>query len=157
MRPEVKSNRFEISLRGKISLWCKVTLLLTFTWFQAKWNSLRCKFHFGYFTLLYCCCISSSFHISIIWDHPRSTYAKFSEKLTFLITWYVCAYLLFGKIVRTFWLNDRYLKNISHFNFIGKLNVFVETIQHCYYVFNWPSFDETNSVIELKSRNLYYA
>ena len=43
------------------------------------------------------------------------------------------------------------------FNFIGKLNVFVETIQHCYYVFNWPSFDTTSSVIELKSRNLHYA
>ena len=31
MRPEVNSNRFEISLRGKISLRCKVTSLFTFT------------------------------------------------------------------------------------------------------------------------------
>ena len=27
MRPEVNSNRFEISLRGKNSLWCKLTSL----------------------------------------------------------------------------------------------------------------------------------
>ena len=31
MRPEVNSNRFEISPRGKISLRCKVTSLLAFT------------------------------------------------------------------------------------------------------------------------------
>ena len=31
MRPEVNSNRFEISLRGKISLRCKVISLLAFT------------------------------------------------------------------------------------------------------------------------------
>ena len=31
MRPEVNSNRFEISLRGKISLRCKVTSLFAFT------------------------------------------------------------------------------------------------------------------------------
>ena len=41
--PEVNSNRFEISIRGEISLWCKVTSLSVFTWPQAKWNSLRCK------------------------------------------------------------------------------------------------------------------
>ena len=45
MRPEVNSNRFEISLRGKILLRCKVTSLLAFTWVQANWTSLRCKFH----------------------------------------------------------------------------------------------------------------
>ena len=47
MRPEVNSNRFEISLRGKVSIWCKVTSLSAFRWFQVKWNSLRCRFHFG--------------------------------------------------------------------------------------------------------------
>ena len=31
MRPEVNSNRFEISLRGKISLRCEVTSLSVFT------------------------------------------------------------------------------------------------------------------------------
>ena len=31
MRPEVNPNRFEISLRGKISLRCKVTSLFAFT------------------------------------------------------------------------------------------------------------------------------
>ena len=31
MRPEVNSNRFEISLRGKISLRCEVTSLSAFT------------------------------------------------------------------------------------------------------------------------------
>ena len=31
MRPEVNSNRFEISLRGEISLLCKVTSLSAFT------------------------------------------------------------------------------------------------------------------------------
>ena len=31
MRPEVNSNRFEISLRGKISIRCKVTSLFAFT------------------------------------------------------------------------------------------------------------------------------
>ena len=31
MKPEVNSNRFEISLRGKISLRCKVTSLFAFT------------------------------------------------------------------------------------------------------------------------------
>ena len=31
MRPEVNSNQFEISLRGKISLRCKVTSLFAFT------------------------------------------------------------------------------------------------------------------------------
>ena len=41
--------RFEISRHGKISLRCKVTLLLAFTRVQAKWKSLRCKFHFGQF------------------------------------------------------------------------------------------------------------
>ena len=49
MRPKVNSNRFEISLRRNISLRCQVTLLLAFTWVQAKWNSLRRKFHFGHF------------------------------------------------------------------------------------------------------------
>ena len=44
MSPEVNLNRFEISLRGKISVRCQVTSLLAFTWVQAKWNSLRCKF-----------------------------------------------------------------------------------------------------------------
>ena len=47
MRPEVNSNRFEISLRDKISLRCEVTSLSAFTWLRAEWNSLRCKFHFG--------------------------------------------------------------------------------------------------------------
>ena len=46
---EVNSNRFEISLWGKISLRCEVTSLSVFTWLRAKWNSLRCKFHFGQF------------------------------------------------------------------------------------------------------------
>ena len=41
MRPEVNSNRFEISLR------CELTLLSAFTWLRTEWNSLRCKFHFG--------------------------------------------------------------------------------------------------------------
>ena len=49
MRPEVKTNLFEISLRGKISLRCKITSLLPFIWVQGKRNSLRCKFHFGQF------------------------------------------------------------------------------------------------------------
>ena len=35
MRPEVNSNQFEISLRGKISLRCEVTSLSTFTWLRA--------------------------------------------------------------------------------------------------------------------------
>ena len=46
MRPEVNSNRFEISLRDKISLRCEVTSLAAFTWLRVEWNSLRCKFHF---------------------------------------------------------------------------------------------------------------
>ena len=49
MRPKVNSNRFEISQRDKISLRCEVTSLSAFTWLQAEWNSLRCKFHFGQF------------------------------------------------------------------------------------------------------------
>ena len=36
MRPEVNSNRFENSRRGKASLWRKVTSLLAFTLVQAK-------------------------------------------------------------------------------------------------------------------------
>ena len=40
-------NWFEIYVLGKISLRYKVTSLLVFTWVQVKWNSLRCKFHFG--------------------------------------------------------------------------------------------------------------
>ena len=35
MRPEVNSNRFEVSLRGKISLRCEVTSLSAFTWLRA--------------------------------------------------------------------------------------------------------------------------
>ena len=49
MRLEVNSNRFEISFRDKISLWCEVTSLPAFIWLQAEWNSLRCKFDFGQF------------------------------------------------------------------------------------------------------------
>ena len=49
MRHEVNSNQFEISLWVKTSLRCKVTSLSAFTWLPAKWNSLRCKFHFGQF------------------------------------------------------------------------------------------------------------
>ena len=41
MRPEMNSNLFEISLRGRISLQCKITSLSAFTWPQAKWNSFR--------------------------------------------------------------------------------------------------------------------
>ena len=41
MTSEVNSNRFEVSLRGKTSLRCKVTSLSAFTWPQAKWNSLQ--------------------------------------------------------------------------------------------------------------------
>ena len=41
MRPEANSNRFEISLRGNISLWCEVTLLSAFTWLG------RSETHFG--------------------------------------------------------------------------------------------------------------
>ena len=47
MRPEVNSNRFEISLQGKISLCCEVTSLSVLAWLRAWWNSLRCKLHFG--------------------------------------------------------------------------------------------------------------
>ena len=43
-RPEVNSNRFEISLWGKISLRCEVTSLSAFTWLRTKWNSPRYKF-----------------------------------------------------------------------------------------------------------------
>ena len=43
MRPEVNSDRFEISLR------CKITSLSAFTWLRAEWKSLLCKFHFGQF------------------------------------------------------------------------------------------------------------
>ena len=49
MRLEVNWNRFEISLWGKISLWWNLTSLSAFTGVQAKWNSLRYKFHFGQF------------------------------------------------------------------------------------------------------------
>ena len=35
MRPEVNSNRFEISLQGKISLQCQVASLSAFAWLQA--------------------------------------------------------------------------------------------------------------------------
>ena len=41
MRPEVNSNRFEISLRDKISRRCEVTSLLAFTWLR------RSETHFG--------------------------------------------------------------------------------------------------------------
>ena len=44
MRPEVNSNRFDISLRGKVSLRCKVTSLSAFIWLWAEWKSLRYKF-----------------------------------------------------------------------------------------------------------------
>ena len=40
MRPEVNSNRSEISLRDKTSLQCEVTSLSAFTWLRLKWNSL---------------------------------------------------------------------------------------------------------------------
>ena len=43
----IEFNWFKIYLLGKISLRCKVTSLLVFTWLQAKWNSLWCKFHFS--------------------------------------------------------------------------------------------------------------
>ena len=43
MRPK------ETLLWEKISLRCKVTSLLAFTWVQLKWNSLLCDFHFGQF------------------------------------------------------------------------------------------------------------
>ena len=47
MRPEVNSNRFEISLRGEISLQSKVTLLSAFSDFR------RSETHFGaIFTLV---------------------------------------------------------------------------------------------------------
>ena len=47
MKPEVNSNRFEISLWDKISLLCEVTSLSAFTWLPSEGNSLRCNFHFG--------------------------------------------------------------------------------------------------------------
>ena len=47
MKPEVNSNRFEISLRDKIPLRCEVMSLPAFTWLRAELNSLWCKFHFG--------------------------------------------------------------------------------------------------------------
>ena len=47
MGPKVNSSMFEISLRGKIYLRCKVTSSSAFTWLQAKWNLLRSKFHLG--------------------------------------------------------------------------------------------------------------
>ena len=47
MRPEVNSNRFEISLQSKISLCCDVTSLSALALLRAWWNSFRCKLHFG--------------------------------------------------------------------------------------------------------------
>ena len=41
MRPEVNSNRFEISLRDKISLRSEVTSLSAFTWLREQLNSLQ--------------------------------------------------------------------------------------------------------------------
>ena len=41
MRPEVSSNRFEVSLRGKISLWCKLTSYLRSHYLR------RSETHFG--------------------------------------------------------------------------------------------------------------
>ena len=51
---------------------------------------------------------------------PLSTYAKFSEKLTFLTTWYAhirmriraLEMLIFWKILRTYLIDDPYLKTI---------------------------------------------
>ena len=38
------------------------------------------------------------------WGHPLSTYAKFSEKLTFLTPWYAHVQV-FRKILRTYWMD----------------------------------------------------
>ena len=42
MRPEVNSNRFEISLQDKISLRCEVTSLSALTWL---WGELKLRPH----------------------------------------------------------------------------------------------------------------
>ena len=41
--------KLSTSFQYKFSLRCKITLLLVFIWVQAKWSSLRCKFHYGKF------------------------------------------------------------------------------------------------------------
>ena len=35
--------------------------------------------------------------------------------------------------------------------------MFLETIQHGYYVFNRPNFDKANSVIDIMSPKFYFA
>ena len=49
MRGEMNSNRYEISIRLKISLPCSVNSLLVFTWIETKWYSRRYGFHIGHF------------------------------------------------------------------------------------------------------------
>ena len=55
-------------------------------------------------------CIASK---NITWNHPFSKYAKFSEKLIFLVPWYACTYqgirnVCFREILRTHKMYDAY-------------------------------------------------
>ena len=53
-----------------------------------------------------------------VWSHPLSTYAKFSEQLTFLTPWYVhvrvrirgLEMLVFRKILRTYLMDEPFGK-----------------------------------------------
>ena len=55
-----------------------------------------------------------------VWSHPLSTYAKFSEKLTFLPPWYVhvrvrirgSEMLVFRKILRTYLMDEPFGKSL---------------------------------------------
>ena len=80
---------------------------------------------------------SNKVHFWFVGGHPLSTYAKFSEKLTFLTPWYVhvrvrirgLEMLVFRKIVEERRMlaiitkNNKYLNSILFFNFLKSNSV----------------------------------
>ena len=75
-------------------------------------------------------------------NHPLSMYAKFSEKLTFLTSWYAhirvrnrrLEMLVFQKIVRTYLMDGPLLKNSLWFSLSFKQNV---TFLSCHRLCVW--------------------
>ena len=84
------------------------------------------------------------FHIRILRAHPLSTYAKFSEELTFLTPWYAhvrlpirgLEMLVFRKILRTYVMNDPYDRHKNTHHFMGSWVFFIKPLftQGIFYV-----------------------
>ena len=84
MRGEMNWNRYEISIRLKISLHCLVSSLLVFIWIEAKCNSRRYGFHIVHFNRSE---VSNWYEIFTWTEFSRSEMARWILRVMRMCVW----------------------------------------------------------------------